>query len=93
MLILSAESPRLLPGVAAGASLSFSRALGELGAVILVAGNIPLRTQTAAVYVLGEIESGNPLGASAVSVFMIAVSFLLAFAVNWWGSRFSEKKC
>ncbi len=79
--------PSILPGVIAGALLSFSRALGEFGAIVIVAGNIPMRTQTAAVYVLGEIESENQRGASAMSLAMIAVSFALVLAVDAWQSR------
>jgi sulfate transport system permease protein len=45
--------------------------------VVIVAGNIPLRSQTAAVYVLGAVESENRLGASAVSVVLLALAFLL----------------
>src|SRR5215204_5145029 len=66
--------PLSLP-VITGALLSFARAIGEFGSVVIVAGNIPLRSQTAAVYVLGEGESDNRLGASAVSIVMVAVAF------------------
>ena len=45
-----------------GTLLSFARAIGEFGAIVVVAGNIPLHSQTAAVYVLGEIESENRSG-------------------------------
>lgn len=83
--------PRLLPGVAAGFCLCFSRALGEMGAVVMVAGNLPMKTQTVAVYALGEIESDNRLGAGAVSVVMLAASFLLSFCVEWARDRFSER--
>ena len=58
-----------------GALLSFARAIGEFGAIIIVAGNIPLYSQTAAVYVWGEVESENRLGASAVSVALLAIAF------------------
>jgi sulfate transport system permease protein len=84
--------PQIMPGIAIGALLSFSRALGEFGAVVMVAGNIPLKTQTAAVYVLGEIESANQLGASAMSVVMIAVSFLLVLVVDWTQARLAERR-
>jgi len=79
--------PTMLPGILAGGLLSFSRALGEFGAIVLVAGNIPFRSQTAAVYVLGEIESENSLGASSMSMVLIAMSFFLVFLVGWWQDR------
>lgn len=74
--------PLLLP-VLSGALLSFARAIGEFGAIVIVAGNIPLVSQTAAVYVLGEVESENRLGASAVSLIMVALAYSLVLAVDW----------
>jgi len=78
--------PLALP-LASGALLSFARAIGEFGAIVIVAGNIPLFSQTAAVYVLGEVESENRLGASAVSIVMIAIAFGLIMLVNWLQKR------
>src|SRR5512138_114790 len=72
--------PLSLP-VITGALLSFARAIGEFGSIVIVAGNIPFVSQTAAVYVFGEVESENRLGASAVSIVMLAIAFsLLMFA-------------
>jgi sulfate transport system permease protein len=72
--------PLSLP-VITGALLSFARAIGEFGSIVIVAGNIPLVSQTAAVYVFGEVESENRLGASAVSIVMVAIAFgMLIFA-------------
>lgn len=74
--------PVIAPAIASGTLLSFARALGEFGAIIVVAGNFPMRSQTAAVYVLGEIESENPIGASAMSVFLLAIAFTLMVMVD-----------
>jgi sulfate transport system permease protein len=72
--------PLSLP-ILTGALLSFARAIGEFGSIVIVAGNIPFVSQTAAVYVFGEVESENRLGASAVSIVMVAIAFgLLMFA-------------
>jgi sulfate transport system permease protein len=78
--------PLILP-VTSGALLSFGRAIGEFGAIVIVAGNIPFYSQTAAVYVLGEVESENRLGASAVSIVMIAIAFSLILVVDWLQKR------
>lgn len=78
--------PLLLP-LSSGALLSFARAIGEFGAIVIVAGNIPLRSQTAAVYVLGEVESENRLGASAISIVMVALAFSLLLLVDWLQNR------
>ena len=86
--------PNLLPPLISGSLLSFSRAIGEFGAVVIVAGNIPLKTQTAAVYVLGAVESENRLGASAVSLLLLAIAILILMAANQvqkvWGARYEN---
>lgn len=74
--------PALALPLTSGALLSFARAVGEFGAIIIVAGNIPLRSQTAAVYVWGEVESENRLAASAVSVVMLGIAFGLIMVVS-----------
>lgn len=74
--------PALAPAVLSGALLSFARALGEFGSIIVVAGNFPLRSQTAAVYVLSQIESDSQRSASAVSVVLLAIAFTLVFVVD-----------
>jgi sulfate transport system permease protein len=78
--------PLVLPLVS-GALLSFARAIGEFGSIVIVAGNIPLYSQTAAVYVLGEVESENRLGASAMSVVMVAIAFSLMMLIDWLQRR------
>lgn len=83
--------PLVLP-LASGALLSFARAIGEFGAIVIVAGNIPLYSQTAAVYVLGEVESENRLGASAVSMVMVTIAFSLILLVGWLQRRRSRDK-
>jgi len=83
--------PLVLP-LASGALLSFARAIGEFGAIVIVAGNIPLYSQTAAVYVLGEVESENRLGASAVSIVMVAIALSLILIVGWLQRRSHKEK-
>ena len=78
--------PLTLP-VLTGALLSFARAIGEFGSIVVVAGNIPFRSQTAAVYVFGEVESENRLGASAVSIVMVAIAFGLMMLVDYLRKR------
>lgn len=75
--------PALALPTLSGSLLSFARAVGEFGAVVIVAGNIPLKSQTAAVYVLGAVESENRLAASAVSIVLIAVSLSVIVFTNY----------
>lgn len=78
--------PLILP-IVSGTLLCFARAIGEFGAVVIVAGNIPFYSQTTAVYVFGEVESENRLGASAVSVVMIAIAFGLLMIIDFLQTR------
>jgi molybdate transport system permease protein len=66
-------------GIAGGALLAFSRALGEFGATILVAGSIPGRTQTLALAVFHRTQIGDDSGA----LRLVAVTVVIAFAAVW----------
>lgn len=79
--------PALMPAMIAGSLLSFARAIGEFGAIVVVAGNIPLRSQTAAVYIYGEVEAGNQRIASAMAVIMLAIAFGTIMVVEWLTRR------
>jgi sulfate/thiosulfate transport system permease protein len=82
--------PSILPAILSGVALAFARAIGEFGAVVLISGNLPFRTEVASVYVLGRIESGDATGAAAVSVVILAISLgvLLAIgAFRRWATR------
>ena len=78
--------PLVAPSLAAGAALCWARALGEFGATITFAGNLPGRTQTmpTAIYVLLE---SNPEHAIAVSLVLLVVSLaaLIALRERWLG--------
>jgi sulfate transport system permease protein len=74
--------PSIAPAVLTGAALSFSRALGEFGSVVIVAGNIPMRTQVASVFIYGEVESDNPQGALGVSIVLLAFSLAVLVVLH-----------
>lgn len=82
--------PNILPAVAGGIGLSFARALGELGAIVLIAGNLPYDTEMASVYIFGLIEQDRPVSAAAVSLVLLAaslVSLIVLNALERWGLR------
>jgi len=79
--------PAITPAILTGALLSFARALGEFGSIVIVAGNIPRSTLTAPVYIFGQIESQNQRGAGAISVVLLALSFALMLFVDWVQER------
>lgn len=74
--------PALAPAIVSGALQSFARALGEFGSIVVVAGNIPRKTLTAAVYVFGEVESGDVRTASAMSLVLVSISFSVVLFVS-----------
>jgi sulfate transport system permease protein len=78
--------PNLLPGILSGVALALARAVGEIGAVVLISGNLPYRTEVSSVLVMNRIESGDPAGASAVAVVLLCVSFAILLAIG--GLRF-----
>jgi sulfate transport system permease protein len=82
--------PHLLPALLSGVALAFARAIGEFGAVILISGNLPFKTEVASVYVFQRLNSGDPRGASALALLLLALSFgvLLAIGgVRRWATR------
>ncbi len=74
--------PSILPAILSGVALAFARAVGEFGAVVLISGNIPFKTEVASLYVFGRIESGDPGGAAAVSVVILGISFGVLIAIG-----------
>ncbi len=82
--------PNLMPAMLSGGGLAFTRAIAEYGATNLFTGNIPLKTQVAAVNIYGLIESDRPDSAAAISVALLVVAFVVLLVldvVQRWGSR------
>ncbi len=79
--------PALKPAMLAGVGLAFGRAVGEFGSVVLISGNIPYKTEVAAVLVYGQIESDNATGAAAVSVVLLAISFCVLLGISYVARR------
>jgi sulfate transport system permease protein len=74
--------PSLRPAILSGVGLAFGRALGEFGAVVLISGNLPFKTETAAVFVFGQLESDNTTGAAAMSVVLMAASLVILLGIS-----------
>ena len=82
--------PNLLPAILSGVALAFASAVGEFGAVVLISGNIPFKTEVSSVYIFGQLQSGNGSGAAAVSVVLLAISLgvlLLIGAFRRWRTK------
>lgn len=83
--------PLAYKGIIAGALLAFSRALGEFGATILLAGNIPGRTQTLSLAIFNFVQTGK----DAEAYILLAITVMLAFAFVWcseWLLRTGKKR-
>jgi sulfate transport system permease protein len=63
--------PALTPAIVSGVALSFARAIGEFGSVVLISGNLPFKTEVGAVYVFNQIENDSLPTAAAVSTVLL----------------------
>ncbi|MEV6967307.1 sulfate ABC transporter permease subunit CysT [Hamadaea sp. NPDC051192] len=82
--------PNLVPAMVSGAGLAFTRAIAEFGSTVLLSGNLPFKTQVAAVNIFGRIESDDTASAAAVSTALLVVAFVVLIGldlVRRWGSR------
>jgi sulfate transport system permease protein len=82
--------PSILPGILSGVTMVFARAVGEIGAVVIISTNLPFRTEVSSVFIFNQIESGNQSGAAAVSVVLLAIAFavlLMVGGIRWYTTR------
>ena len=79
--------PLAWPGLIAGLILSFARALGEFGATIMVAGNIPGKTQTIPLAIYFAAESNDLTLAGTYVLLISGITFSLIFGLNVWTKR------
>jgi sulfate transport system permease protein len=82
--------PTVLPSLATGFTLALARAVGEYGSVIFIAGNLPMRTEITPLLIVIKLEQYDYLGAAALGLVMLCVSFVMLFtinAINGWRIR------
>jgi sulfate transport system permease protein len=82
--------PNLVPAILSGVALSFARALGEFGSVVLISGNLPFKTEVGSVYIFNQVENDNVTGAAAVSVVLLTCALVVLAAMNWLSRRGSR---
>jgi sulfate transport system permease protein len=85
--------PALLPALLSGVALAFARAIGEFGAVILISGNLPFKTEVASLYVFQRQNSGDTEGAAALAMLLLLISLgvLLGIgALRRWAVRYDR---
>jgi sulfate transport system permease protein len=74
--------PSLVPAIAAGAALSFARAISEYGSLVLLSGMLPYKTEVVSVRVLSFIEGGDQTSAAALATIMLAVALFVIVALD-----------
>ncbi|MCU1359721.1 MAG: sulfate transporter, inner rane subunit CysT [Ilumatobacteraceae bacterium] len=74
--------PSLAPAIGAGAALSFARAISEYGSLVLLSGNLAMRTEVTSVRILTYIENGNDAAAAAVASTLLLISLIVIVLVD-----------
>src|SRR5471032_243719 len=83
--------PELAPALLAGIALSFTRSLGEFGAVIFIAGNIAWKTEVTSLMIFIQLQQFDYPAASAIASVILAASLLLLFGINVLQSRYGRR--
>jgi sulfate transport system permease protein len=73
--------PVILPGILSGIAMAFARAVGEIGAIVLIAGNLPFETEVASIHLFYRIEQ-DPAGAAAIAVVLLLISFTAILGIG-----------
>lgn len=79
--------PLAWPGIIAGIVLSFARALGEFGATLMIAGNIPGKTQTMPLAIFFAVEGGDMKKAMAWVMIITLISISMILILNYWSEN------
>jgi molybdate transport system permease protein len=86
-VFLRVTLPLAYPGLLAGLVLAFARALGEFGATLMVAGNIPGKTQTIPLAIYFAVETGDNLLARDLVLIITGMSIAALFWLNLWSKK------
>jgi len=82
--------PNLAPAILSGAALSFARALGEFGSVVLISGNLPFKTEVGSVYIFNQVENDNVSAAASVSVVLLLCALVVLGGMTWLSRKGSH---
>lgn len=84
--------PALTPVLLSGAGLTFARAIGEFGSVVLIGGAVPGKTEVSSQWIRTLIENDDRTGAAAISIVLLAISFIVLFVLRTVGSRAAKRE-
>ncbi len=83
--------PALAPAITAGAALSFARAISEYGSLVLLSGNLPMRTEVTSVRILTYIENGNMAAAASVASLLLLVALFAIVVLDVIARRVARR--
>ena len=75
-----------------GAGLTFARAIGEFGSVVLIGGAVPGKTEVSSQWIRTLIENDDRTGAAAISIVLLAISFVVLLVLRTLGSRAAKRE-
>jgi sulfate/thiosulfate transport system permease protein len=84
--------PSLTPVLLTGAGLTFARAIGEFGSVVLIGGAVPGKTEVSSQWIRTLIENDDRTGAAAISIVLLVISFAVLFVLRILGSRAAKRE-
>ena len=84
--------PSLTSVLLTGAGLTFSRAIGEFGSVVLIGGAVPGKTEVSSQWIRTLIENDDRTGAAAISIVLLVISFVVLFILRSLGSRAARRE-
>jgi sulfate/thiosulfate transport system permease protein len=84
--------PALTPALLSGAGLAFARAIGEFGSVVLIGGAVPGKTEVSSQWIRTLIENDDRTGAAAISIVLLAISFVVLFILRALGARAAKRE-
>lgn len=82
--------PLAWPGIIGGIVLSFARALGEFGATLMIAGNIPGKTQTMPLAIFFKVQAMDYKGAMLWVITIVTISVVMILILNKWSDKQQE---
>ncbi|MFN3581708.1 MAG: sulfate/thiosulfate ABC transporter permease CysT [Pseudomonas sp.] len=83
--------PSLWPALMTGIALSFTRSLGEFGAVIFIAGNMPYVSEITSLMIFIRLQEFDYPAASAIASVVLMASLVLLLAINLWQARYLRR--
>lgn len=82
--------PEIKPALLTGAALSFTRSLGEFGAVIFIAGNLPWQTEVTSLMIFIRLQEFDYAAAAAIASVVLIASLVLLFLINGLQQRYQH---